>query len=80
MRQEIYQSSQDIDFPEEQHLGILMETENHDVPSMLSRPTREKGIIEFRPQVKWPGTSYKKGWKTINEDIITILEGLTGHL
>ena len=38
--------------PEDQTSGILMETVDNDVPLPLSKPTKEKKIIGFRPQAK----------------------------
>lgn len=42
------------------------------------QPATEKNIQGYRPQVKWPKSSSKKEWTTVNTDLSMILNELRG--
>ena len=42
------------------------------------QPALEKNIQVHRPQVKWPKSSSKKEWATINADLLKMLDGIKG--
>ena len=42
------------------------------------QPALEKNIQGHRPQVKWPKSSSKKEWATVDADLIKILDGIKG--
>ena len=73
--QDLTHSSPNISTPEAESNSSTA-SENLE-PSHL-QPALEKNMQGHRPHVKWPKSSSKKEWATIDVDLIKILDGLKG--
>ena len=76
-RPEPHQSSQDISPPEEGNSSTVAEAEECMEP-IQPKPAIERKITGNKPQVKWPGASEKKQWETINRDLTSVLQSISG--
>ncbi len=74
-RQDLTRSPPSISTPEAERNSSTA-SENLE-PSQL-QPALEKNIRGHRPQVKWPKSSSKKEWATIDTDLSNILDELRG--
>ncbi len=79
-RLESNQSSQDISPPVSEE-GCTSTEKGYDdgvEPTQQQRPARERRQQQSKPRVNWPGAAEKAKWKTINEDLSSILENIKG--